>query len=54
VVVPDEIAESLARKGADRGTSAEAVAAEVLKLHVPGAPGVRPLPALVGAFRSGR
>ena len=35
VVVPDEIAERLAQQGADRGTSAEDVAAEVLRLHVP-------------------
>ena len=34
VVVPDEIAERLASEAADRGTSAEEVAAEVLRLHV--------------------
>jgi hypothetical protein len=35
VVVPDEIAERLASEAADRGTSAEDVAAEVLRIHVP-------------------
>jgi plasmid stability protein len=35
VTVPDEIAERLASEAADRGTSAEDVAAEVLRLHVP-------------------
>jgi hypothetical protein len=35
VVVPDEIAERLASEAAERGTSAEDVAAEVLRLHVP-------------------
>jgi hypothetical protein len=34
VVVPDEIAERLASEAAERGTSAEDVAAEVLRLHV--------------------
>ncbi len=36
VVLPDEIAERLASEAAQRGTSAENVAAEVLHLHVPG------------------
>ncbi|MGD0255793.1 MAG: hypothetical protein ABSB99_09640 [Acidimicrobiales bacterium] len=35
VTVPDEIAERLATEAAERGTSAEDVAAEVLRLHVP-------------------
>jgi len=35
VTVPDETAERLAREAADRGTSAEDVAAEVLRLHAP-------------------
>lgn len=34
VVVPDEIAERLASEAAERGTSAEDVAAEVLRTHV--------------------
>jgi hypothetical protein len=51
VVVPDEIAERLATEGAQRGTSAEEVAAEVLRLHVPEA---RRLPAWVGSVHSGR
>jgi hypothetical protein len=43
VVVPDEIAKRLATEGAQRGTSAEDVAAEVLRLHVPEPPrGERP------------
>ena len=43
VVVPDEIAERLASE-----------AAEVLTRHVPDVHGIRPLPAWVGAFHSGR
>ncbi|MGH9045298.1 MAG: hypothetical protein ACRDVP_10790 [Acidimicrobiales bacterium] len=35
VVVPDEIAERLASEAADRGTSAEDLAAEVLEQHAP-------------------
>ncbi len=35
VTVPDETAERLASEAADRGTSAEDVAAEVLRLHAP-------------------
>jgi hypothetical protein len=38
VVVPDEIAERLASEAAQRGTSPENVAAEVLTLHVPAPP----------------
>jgi len=38
VIVPDEIAERLATEGAERGTSAEDVAADVLRLHVPAVP----------------
>ena len=37
VTVPDEIAERLASEAAERGTSAEEVAAEVLVSHVPAA-----------------
>lgn len=37
VVVPDEIAERLASEAAERGTSAEDVAAEVLRVHAPSA-----------------
>jgi hypothetical protein len=36
VVVPDEIAESLASEAAERGTSPEDVAAEVLQVHATG------------------
>ena len=53
VVVPDEIAERLASEAAERGTSAEDVAAEVLRTHVQVA-GERPLPPWVGAVHSGR
>jgi plasmid stability protein len=35
VTIPDEIAERLATEAAERGTSTEDVAAEVLTLHVP-------------------
>jgi hypothetical protein len=35
VTVPEETAECLAREAADRGTSAEDVAAEVPRLHAP-------------------
>lgn len=52
VVVPDEIAERFAAKAAERGTSAEEVAAETLVSHAPEAPHV--LPAWVGAMHSGR
>jgi len=38
VTVPDEIAERLVKEGAERGTSAEDVAADVLRLHVPAVP----------------
>jgi len=55
VVVPDEIAERLASEAAERGTSPEDVAAEVLKLHVPAPPrGTREIPSWVGALHSGR
>ena len=54
VVVPDEIAQRLASEAAERGTSAEDVAAELLKLHVTGAPKTHPLPSWVGALHSGR
>ena len=53
VVVPDEIAERLAAEASERGTSAEDVAAEVLRLHVPGAP-PRRRPRFVGKGHSGR
>ena len=35
VTVPDDVAERLAAEAAERGTSAEAVASEVLRLHAP-------------------
>ncbi len=54
VVVPDEIAERLASEAAERGTSAEDVAAEVLTLHVPGTPVPRRRPRFVGKGHSGR
>ena len=53
VVVPDEIAERLAAEAADRGTSTEQVASEVLVLHVPAAQNRR-LPRFVGMGHSGR
>ena len=53
VVVPDEIAERLAAEAADRGTSTEEVASEVLVLHVPAAQNRR-LPRFVGKGHSGR
>ncbi|MFZ2056788.1 MAG: hypothetical protein WAV54_05220 [Acidimicrobiales bacterium] len=53
VVVPDEIAERLAAEAADRGTSTEEVASEVLVLHVPAAQNRR-LPRFVGMGHSGR
>ena len=39
MTVPDEVAERLASEGAERGASAEDVAAEVLRLHTPAAHG---------------
>jgi len=54
VVVPDEIAERLATEAAERGTSTEEVAAEVLVSHVPTASKTRSLPSWVGAAHSGR
>jgi hypothetical protein len=54
VVVPDEIAERLASEAAEQGTSPEAVAAEVLQLHVPAPHGVMHIPSWVGAVHSGR
>jgi hypothetical protein len=38
VTVPDEIAERLATEAAERGTSVEEVAAEVLQQHAPSHP----------------
>jgi hypothetical protein len=37
--IPDDVAEGLALEAAERGTSTEVVAAEVLRLHVPGKTG---------------
>ena len=37
MVVPDEIAERLAAEAANRGTSTEKIASEVIVLHVPAA-----------------
>jgi hypothetical protein len=54
VVVPEEIAERLASEAAERGTSAEDVAAEVLQLHAPVVSRNRPLPSWVGSVHSGR
>jgi hypothetical protein len=54
VTVPDEIAERLASEAAERGTSTEEVAAEVLVSHAPTASKTRPLPSWVGAAHSGR
>jgi hypothetical protein len=52
VVVPDEIAERLASEAAQRGTSPEDVAAEVLRLHAPARPGGHRL-SFIGIGRSG-
>jgi len=55
VVVPDDVAERLASEAAQRGTSTEDVAAEVLERHVPRAPARRHTrPSWVGALHSGR
>ena len=54
VVIPDDIAERLVSEAAERGTSTEQVAAEVLISHVPLGSKIRSLPAWVGAVRSGR
>ena len=35
VTVPDDVAERLASEAAERGTTAEDLAADVLRLHVP-------------------
>lgn len=37
VTVPDEVAERLASEAVERGTSAEGLAAELLRQHVPAA-----------------
>lgn len=37
VIVPDEVAERLANEAAERGTSAEDLAADLLRRHVPSA-----------------
>lgn len=39
VVIPEDIAQRLASEATERGTSAEDVAAEVLRLHAPSRPG---------------
>jgi hypothetical protein len=52
VVVPDEIAERLASEAKERGTSAEDVAAEVLRLHAPSRSGGHRL-SFIGIGRSG-
>ena len=52
VTVPDEIAERLASEAAERGTSTEDVAAEVLELHAPRRSGSHRL-GFVGIGRSG-
>ena len=49
VEVSEQIAERLAEEAAERGTSPEDVAAEVLRLHVPG-PHAAKRPAFVGLF----
>jgi hypothetical protein len=54
VTVPEEIAERLASEAAERGTSAEDVAAEVLEQHAAKTSKARPVPAWVGAVHSGR
>jgi hypothetical protein len=54
VVVSTEIAERLASEAAERGISAEEIAAEVLVSHVPTEPKTRSLPSWVGAAHSGR
>ncbi|HLN16778.1 MAG TPA: hypothetical protein VK277_08520 [Acidimicrobiales bacterium] len=46
VMVPDEVAERLAKEAAARGSSPEDVAAEVLRIHTPEA---RPAPESAGA-----
>jgi hypothetical protein len=51
VAVPDEIAKRLATEGAQRGASAEDVAAEVLRLHVP-APQREGRPGFIGIARA--
>ena len=54
VTVPEEIAERLASEAAERGTSVEDVAAEVLRLHVPPPAPQRHRPRFVGKGHSGR
>jgi hypothetical protein len=54
VVVPEEIAERLASEAAERGTSAEDVAADVLRRHVPPSTPQRRRPRFVGKGHSGR
>lgn len=39
VTIPDDVAERLAAEAAQRGTSAEDLAADVLRQHAPSAPG---------------
>ena len=54
VVIPDDIADRLATEAAERGTSAEDVAAEVLQRHAPVVSRTRPIPSWVGSVHSGR
>ncbi len=54
VVIPDEIAQRLATEAAERGTSTEDVAAEVLQLHAPEVPRTRLMPSWVGSVHSGQ
>jgi hypothetical protein len=54
IVVRTEVAERLATEAAERGTSAEDVAAEVLEQHASTASKAGRVPAWVGAVRSGR
>jgi plasmid stability protein len=53
VEIPDDVARGLATEAAQRGTSAEEIAAEVLTRHVPSASS-RPMPRFVGKGHSGR
>jgi hypothetical protein len=39
VTIPDDVAERLASEAAEQGTSAEELAADLLRRHVPGARG---------------
>jgi plasmid stability protein len=54
VEIPEEVAERLASEAAERGTSSEDIAAEVLTRHIPEQATPYRVPRFVGKGHSGR